>query len=40
MLDEPKNVIHNVFDRFFGEKYVKIERAKSGRASPEKGDVM
>ena len=25
---------------FFEEKYVKTERAKSGRASPEKGDIM
>ena len=40
MLNEPKNVIHNIFDEFFREKYVKIERAKSGRASPEKRAIM
>jgi len=33
-------VIHNVFDYCFGVKYVKIERANSGRASPEKEDVI
>ena len=33
----PRNVMHNVFDSFFGERYVKIERVKSGRASAEKG---
>ena len=40
MLDEPRNVIHNVFDLYSGEKYVDIERAKSRRASPEKGAIM
>jgi hypothetical protein len=33
-------VIHNIFDLFFKDKYVKTERAKSGRASPEKVDIM
>ena len=32
-------MIRNVFGKFFEEKYVKTERAKSGRASLEKGDV-
>ena len=36
----PKKVIQKVFDYFFEKKYVNIERAKSGRASPEKGDIM
>ena len=40
MFNESKNVIHNVFDLFFGEKYVKIEKAKTGRASPENGNIM
>ena len=31
-----KNEIHN----FFEEKYVKTEGAKSGRASPEKEEIM
>jgi len=37
---EPKNVTHKVFDWFFDEKCVKMERAKSGKASPDNCDVM
>ena len=38
--NEPKNLNLNVFDEFFEERCVKIERVKIGRASPEKGDIM
>ena len=40
ILDEPKNVIHNIFDEILKEKYVKTERTNRVGASPEKGDIM
>ena len=41
ILDNPENVIPNAFDWFFEKNtYVKIESAKSGRATPGKADIM